>query len=351
MKIIVSILERDTNYLQKITAGLNKRYSNQIEVHAFSELEPALADIKASRIKLLIMSPDFIDRVGVLPEYCTPVCFTESNDVETIHDIKAIGKFQKIDAIYKQILYFYAENNSDVTLKSGGKGRNTCIAFMSPAGGVGSSTMAAAAALYLTRQKKKTIYLNLGIFGVTDAFFSGEGQFDFSDVIYELKKGSNNLHLKLESIVRQDPEGVNFIRQSGKCVDMMELSDENIITLLEVLRHDTDYEYIILDMDFSLNPHAYEIYRYIDRIILVGDGSEVSNEKLVRAREAYRILDQSSSTQLEGKIDVIYNRFGSKTGNVLNDVNALGGAPVIQAAKAAQIVQQIAGMDMFRCLL
>jgi CO dehydrogenase nickel-insertion accessory protein CooC1 len=134
-------------------------------------------------------------------------------------------------------------------------------------------------------------------------------------------------------------------------MDMMELSHENIITLIEELKLGTDYEYIILDMDFSLSRHAYEIYQHIDRIILVGDGSELSNEKLLRARDAYRILDKSNNSSLEGKIDFLYNRFVSKTGHVVDDLNVLGGIPVIQAAKTSQIVQQISGMDVFSGLL
>ena len=90
------------------------------------------------------------------------------------------------------------------------------IIFSSPSGGVGTSSMAAACAVHYAMQGKKVLYLNLEKFGSADVFFSGEGQFDMSDIIYTLKSKKTNLALKLESCVKQDISGVYFYSQSKR---------------------------------------------------------------------------------------------------------------------------------------
>lgn len=61
---------------------------------------------------------------------------------DSINNQRAICKFQRVDLIYKQILSIYSENAGNV---SGlGISDDTCrvVAFTSPCGGTGSSTMA-----------------------------------------------------------------------------------------------------------------------------------------------------------------------------------------------------------------
>ena len=351
MRIRISILEKDENYLKKLITALNMRYSDKMEIQAFDDVQKALENAKVSRPELFVLSSSLEVDLNALPIECTPVYFSDSNDIDSIHGVKTVGKFQKIDTIYKQFLNVYSESHHDITLKNIGNDRNKCIAFMSPAGGVGTSTVAAATALYLAKSGKKTLYIDLDTYGVMDVFFSGEGRLDIGSIIYELKKGNTNLRLKLESVIKQDPRGVYFIQQPKVLLDMMELTEQNVDVLIGELRSGLDFEYLILDMDFRLTSDAYRIYNRIDQIILVGDGSEISNRKLLRTREAYRILDQVSETPLEGKIAVIYNRFSSKTGQVLKDVNMLGGVPVFQTEKLSKIVEQISGMDFLKCLM
>lgn len=351
MKICISILEKDENYLKKITTTLNMKYADKVEVQAFDDVQKALENVKINRPDLFVYNSSLDVDVKLLPDGCIPVYFTDSNDIDSIHSIKAVGKFQKIDTIYKQFLNIYSEEHSDIALKRSGNGQCKCIAFMSPAGGVGTSTMAAAFTLSLTKNGKKTLYVDLDTYGNMDVFFSGEGQLDMGSIIYELKKGNTNLYMKLESVIKKDSCGVYFIQQPKVLLDMMELTEQSMAILIDELKTALDFEYVILDMDFNLTKEAVDVYQHIDQIILVGDGSEISNRKFQRAREAYRIIDQSSSAMLEQKISIVYNRFSSKSGQVLEDMNMIGGVPVFQSEKACKIVEQISGMDFLKRLM
>ncbi len=351
MKIIINILEKDQTYLKKIVPALNTRYADKMEIQAFDNGQSALEHAETVKPDLFVFSDLSEVDLKRLPAGCIPVYFSDSNDIESVHGIKAVGKFQKIDTIYKQFLNIYAEEHSDIMLKKSENRQCKCIAFMSPAGGVGTSTVAAAAAQFMAKKGKKAVYLDLNTYGDMDIFFSGEGQLTMGNIIYELKKGNTNLHLKLESVIKQDVTGVCFIQQPKVLLDMLELTEQDKAVLIDELKTELDFEYVILDMAFNLTKKACEIYQHIDQMILVSDGTEISNRKIQRAIEACRIMDLNQLMGLETKIKMVYNRFASRSGQILKNMDMIGGVPVFKAESVNRIVEQISEMEFLEYLM
>lgn len=155
MKIIVGILDSDNNYLQRITQAFGRKYSDKVEICAFNELDAALREVKDRKIPVFLVGSDFRENVISVQLSTIVVYLTETRDVESVNGVCAIGKYQKIDDIYRQILNIYAEYNQNITYKVKGANQSKCIAFMSPSGGVGCSTVAASAATYLANHEKK----------------------------------------------------------------------------------------------------------------------------------------------------------------------------------------------------
>lgn len=54
----------------------------------------------------------------------------------------------------------------------------------------------------------------------------------------------------------------------------------------------SQYDYIVIDCDFGMQKDDLELYSMANEIILVGDGSEISNDKTVRAIASIQILEQ-----------------------------------------------------------
>lgn len=72
--------------------------------------------------------------------------------------------------------------------------------------------MAAACASYYAAKGEKTLYLNFEKFGSADAFFSAEGQFDMSDIIFALKSRKANLSMKWKAALNRIAEVCIFTR-------------------------------------------------------------------------------------------------------------------------------------------
>lgn len=353
MRIKLAILEKDSSYLNRIVAVFNAKYADKFELYSFTDLEIAMSYLESAKIDVFVANDVFDIDMNRLPKRCGFAYFVDTPGIDTENGQRAICKFQKAELIYKQILSIYSEKAGSITGLKLGYDSAKIFVFTSPSGGAGSSTMAAATAIHFASQGKKTLYLNLEKYGSSDVFFTAEGQFDMSDIVFALKSKKANLGLKLESCVKQDKTGVCFYSQSKVALDMAELNQEDIMRLISEVQLAGDYECIILDLDFAMDKNALKIWRQAHAVIWVGDGSEISNTKVHRAFTALSISEQNEDAPLMNRISLIYNKFSNKTGKAIN-VNGLreiGGAPRYEHAGTEQILKQLAGMEMFDKLI
>lgn len=313
MKIKLALLDSDVNYLNRIVNAFNTKYAEKFEIYSFTKYENAIAELESSHIDVLVASDYFEIDVSKLPKRCGFAYFVDSADIDTVNNQKAISKFQKADLIYRQILSIYSENASAVSGLKLTDDSCKVIAFTSPSGGTGSSVMAAACALHFASQSKKTLYLNFEKLGSSDLYFNAEGQFDISDIIFALKSKNSNLAMKMESCVKQDQRGVYFFSKPKVALDMLELGTEEIIRFVADAKLSGNYSYIILDLDFEMEPGLINILKQTNAVIWTGDGSEVSNLKIKRAYDALAILDGNNDSQLLNRTMLIYNKFSNKS--------------------------------------
>lgn len=349
MRIKLAILERDTSYLNRIVSVFSTKYAENFEIYSFTSQEMAMATLDESKIDVLLSDDSFEIDPQLLPRRCALAYLVESSDIDAINDQWAIFKYQKIELIYKQILSLYAEKASSVSGLKMDEGTCKTIFFGSASGGTGSSCMAAACALFFTRQAKRVMYLNLEMFGSSAIFFSGPGQFDMSDVVFTIKSKKSNLALKIESFVRKDARGVFYFAPSKIALDMLEMTADDMITLINEIKLTGSYDYIIIDGDFALTKDALKVFRQAHALVLVGDGSEISNEKTARAFLALSTLEHNSDSPISYRTKLLYNKFSNKTSKAIGDIGIpnLGGAPRFERATAADVVQQLSSMDLF----
>ena len=349
MRIKLAILERDQSYLNRIVTAFSTKYADKFEIYSFTDKDMAISTLGTARIDVLVASDAFDIDVASLPARCGFAYFVDSADIDHVNEQRAICKFQKADLIYKQILSVYSEKAGSVSGLKFGDESAKIFAFCSACGGVGTSSMAASAAIYFAAKNQKTLYLNLEKFGATDAFFSGEGQFDMSDIVFALKSKKTNLSLKLESCVKQDHTGVYFYSQPKVALDIHELNTEDIVRLISEIKLTGSYDYIILDIDFAIDKDTLAILRQTHAIVMVSDGSEIANAKTFQAHQALSILEQDKDASIMNRLALVYNKFSNKTGKALEGLNVknIGGAPRYEHATTSQVLEQLSKMEVF----
>lgn len=349
MKIKLAILEKDLSYLNRIVTVFSTKYADKFQIYSFSDLQIAINAIATEKIDVLIANDSFEIDSTAIPKRCSFAYFVDNMDIDSINGLPAICKYQKAELIYKQILSIFSENAGRFTDLKLTDDECTFYSFSSPCGGTGTSSVAVGYAMHMALQGKRVLYLNLNPFDTSDLFFSGEGQFGMSDVIFSLKSKKANLAMKLESYVKQDKSGVFFFSQPNYALDMLELKHEEKLQLLSELKLLGAYDIIVLDMDFGLDKQHMDFYNKSQTVLMVSDGSESANIKVQNAYSALIMMEQSSDSSIAGRFALVYNRFSSKTGHTIEglDIRNIGGAPVYANATCKQVAQQLMTLDMF----
>lgn len=352
MKIKVAILTPDIKYLERITNILGTRYSDSLELYSFTDSGIALKTVTNSKINIMFVDIASDVDINLVPDDCDFIWLVDQSDIETYRGRKAVCKFQTVDLFYKQILNIYSEHQDEV-IKRYSVGNCKTIAFLPVSGGSGASSLAAASAINLAQTGKRVLYLNLERLGSSDVFFEGNGSFSLSDVFLALQSKNANLSLKIESCVKQDKSGVYFFSQTKSSLDMFEMSSEHYTKLLLELINSDRYDVIVIDTDFGLDAKKLEFLDKVSRIVWVGDGSETSNSKLIRAYEALEVIEQSRGNSLSNRIGIIYNKFSNKTCKTLEriDLKNIAGIPKYEHLSSGKVVESLSKLNIYSQLI
>lgn len=352
MKVRVAIVEQDTNYLNRLVASFNTKYADKLEIYSFSNIELARETISKTKIDVILISYNVSFDYKQLPEKSIFAYLVDASGVDFYNESPAICKFQKTEQIYKQILSLYSEKAEAITMVKG-DGDCKTLCFTSPAGGVGTTTMAAACAEHMATLGKKVLYLNLESFGVADNCFSGEGQFGLSDVVYAIKSKKNNLALKLESCVRQDNKtGVFFYSKSNNALDLLELEDDETKLLIQTIQSGGEYDYLILDLDFYPKKSFLQLLSMTQQIVFVCDNSDNGIAKTNRAVQALEIKEESEDVSILSRAALIYNKFARENNQMVEkpSISVLGYCNKFRG-NSKQIIEAIAKDEMFNKLI
>ncbi len=351
MKIKLAMLESDPLYLRRVVPMFNSKYAEELEIYSFTDIDAAMSCLEEKKIDVFLASDSFRIDFTQIPKRCGFAYLVESLDINMIDTHKAVCKFQKGELIYKQVLSIYSEHIPNVSgMATVQNGLMKTIVFCSPCGGVGTSTTAAACAIALANVGKRVLYLNAEVYGDADTFFTCDGQFDFSDIIYAVKSNKTNRAMKLQSTVKQDATGVYYYSSVRIPLDMMEMGAEDYQTLQNELMALGCYDYVVMDMEFPITQKAYSFLAGCNAIVLVDDGSEISASKINKAVRGIQILDSQSDLALQPRMWLLKNK--TATNDIRqSELRSLGAFPIYQTVSPAQMARQLSLSTMFGQLM
>lgn len=350
MKIKVLLLDKDSRYLERLMAAFQKNYADKLEIYSFTNCEKALEVIHSEKINVFLSSLEYEIETTLIPGHCAFAYFVDSKDIEVYKDVKAICKFQTPDMLYKCILSLFSDVASDIT-KFSSLSADDCVVydFVSASGGTGNSTAAAACAIHLAKAGKKVMYLNFERLGDPDLYFHAEGSETFRDIIFAVKNKKANLPLKLSSIVKTDASGVNYYATAPLALNIAELSILEIIEIIDALKNSGQYEYIIIDMDFSLEKDSLELMSRCNELVFVSDGSPISNSKLKRATDSLRIIEEEKEMVILKNTVILYNRFSSKVSSKIeiSGIDEIGGIKRYEGYGESKLLEELSSLPVF----
>lgn len=346
MKYKVAVVDYDELYLGRLCRIFGEKYADKLTIYSYSGIDTYEKGKESNRFDLVLFAEGMITPQDI-PGDIPAAYFVGQNDIDKVEEFPAICKFQKHEILLKQMLDLCLEREITHYTKKNVLGNITKVLYVTAAqGGVGASSVAAAAAKHFAQTGRKVLYISFEKNAVTDMFFHAAEDVTFSDVIYTLKSKKTNMISRVENIVQKDDSGVYFFRPCRTVFDMNELTITDIELLLKEICSMGSYEYIIVDAFLEFNETGYFLCDYADNILLVSDGSKTSEKKLEQLKSAMMIWDAQKDARFASKSRLLYNRFDSKYGmqSEALDIQIVGGIPKYEGAEERMIADQIAGM-------
>ena len=342
MNIKVLMLDQDTKYMESIYSSFQRLETNGIELFCSDKPEDFYNLINVVNPDIYIVSEGYVDMIKQMLHKNTGMkkskilVITSNKNIKEFDGFSVLFRYRGLSEIKQDLIRFFNDKAStDICFKDGGKDGNA-ILFTSAAGGCGVTSVAAAYAMRVAGKGHKTLYIELNQLQSSELIFSGSGSFTYSDVIYALLQHRNNLGIRLTNFADRDVTGVGFYHKAVGRGDMKELHVEEKKLLIDTLKNESDFEYIIVDMNATDPAETGELMECFDKVIMISDGTELNNYK------SEQLINLLPKDRLSG-VRIFYNRFGSRTGKHMENapVSESGGINRIEAESIMDIERYI----------
>lgn len=353
MVIKVAVIETDSRFLDRLTTVFSKNYADKIEIYPFTDPEVALSTVQFVKPNILIADESIRLPQKSLPTDCALAYFVSSVSTDQVDGHRAICRFQRAELIYKQIMGILSDEAGSAAYKDVKNSETKIITFTSPVGGVGVSTTAAAFAMRIASQGRKVLYLDLDPYSCPGLYFRGNGEYTLGEVLDTLVHKNGNLTELLVNASRRDPRGVSFFCESAPSTVYPPLTPESISRLLRELRVIAAFDYIVVDIPFSLFLQQEDLWARSSAVVLMTDTTEQSQFKLTRGYFTLIHETKKNESVLDSELYLLTTKCNAfpMGCHELSALQDLGHIPFIAEIDTQTRLASIASLPIFDALL
>lgn len=278
MQVRIAVADKNKEYLERLVSVLEEYKDLTLSVYTdVNSLETALV---SRTFDILLFDSDLYDGQISLKKNTLAVMLLDEDKAvpPTCRDFHKINKYQRISRIYRQILELYSEVCQDVG-EFMGRRPVTFVAFYSPVGGCGKTTLALVAASKLAMRGYRTFYINLEDIASEDCYLPQSGEKGVSELAGFL--GSDiNFPMKLESLLQTKLDNLYYLNHFDSPNDIYAMTAEETGELLVEIGRSGLFEYIVVDMGVALDARARSIFEQMQKIVLVEKPDTIAIHKM-----------------------------------------------------------------------
>lgn len=336
MNIRLAIADSDTEYLKRLSDGLEEYKELNFSVYAEKEsLEKALRE---KRFDVFLFDASVYERGLSLGNTSLAILLlNDSGDIPAgCENFPKIKKYQRISIIYKKILETYADICGHRGVLSEQK-QTRIVAFYSPVGGSGKTTMALVAASRLAAMGYKTFYLNLESIASDHCYLPQTGGKGMSDLLGCL--GTNvNFGMKLQGLLQTKIENFFYLNHFETPNDIYEMRSDEIGELAASMLGTGLFDFLVIDMDTSIDERALKTFDIADQIVLVEKPDVAAEAKLkIFFKQAHIIQEYGRKMRRILNFDI------GKANAGRMDIPQIGKIGMVQNPDAAQLITMLSG--------
>ncbi len=266
MKKKLLLADYDSEYLRELSYYFMEQVP-QFELALFTKEDTLLAYLKGEEPgDVLVLDEQLAnEKISSLADTMTKIVLSAGGTPPK--GFSAVKKYQKMSDLVNQILMCYAEDHDALEVVRGSSSTQL-LAFYSPAGGSGKTTMALGTAAASARMGLHCFYLNLeeidSVRGLLEQTAGG-----LSDLFLALNTKGMNAGIRLKASVRQEESaGFDYLSGVESISEYEEIQEENVRELLKMIRSLADYDLVVIDLSSGFGSLTRAALEEADRIVV-----------------------------------------------------------------------------------
>ena len=339
MSIRLVVADTDTEYLKRLTDVLQGYEDLQLSV--FDSADKLQEALLKKHIDVLLFSSDIYDG-GLFSENIRVkiMLFDEDNPGnEAQRSLPQVQKYQSIPLIYQDMLRIYAEAGPGATLPGS---KTKFIAFYSPVGGAGKTTLSLACASRLARTGHKVFYLNLEDMPSDEVYLHNSFDVGITEILNKLD-AHINMEAKLRGLLQSREDGLSYTKHFDSPNDLREMTADEMGILLSDISATPLFEYVVVDMGCEYNARTVKVFETVDEIVLVERGDAYSEEKFKAFYSQLHIINEYGP-----KMKRVLNCYLGRKQELVSSIEQIGIVNMTQVADPAMLIDMLAGNEQTR---
>lgn len=296
-KLNVVIADSDAIYTKRLVNYLTEN-NKQLNISSFTERASLIRYFRdeSIHIHIILFSEDMYTE-EIEKKHADLKMLLSDGSFAVNSGYKSINKYQRAEDFVNDILISYSEaTGTNDMLVTEGKDLTRAIAFFSPVGGSGKTTLAITAAKALSSKNRKILYLNFEGVSSVKSVFSGTGMHTMSEVYLAAKTKKASVGLKIVQCRETHYEtGIDFINPPECAAEYTEMTPKELKRIIKESKAIGQYDDIIVDMSSGYNDDVFEVLETCNMIILPYLNHRASLNKMEVFADEINKLDKLES--------------------------------------------------------
>ena len=281
------IAHSDSVYAQRFMEYVNLNRNPLFRAQMCRDRQQLEDVLREKQADLLLLDPQWYESCGELTGEECIVLLSDGRLPGELGDFPAVYRYQSAERILCDLMRHYAEKHqAEEEYVTGISRDNQVIGVYSPDGK--QNLIFALTLGHILAEHQNILYLNLEeCSGFSELF--GSGSWNLSDLIYFLRQNKSNFFYRLTSMIRK-MDRLQYVSPCEHYVDFCQISVEEWQQLIQLLRTQSSYESVILELG-NATGHELDLLRQCDTIYVPMQGDLLSQAQIRQWQAHIRLLD------------------------------------------------------------
>ena len=313
-KILIAVCDGDGSYGEKLGEWISLQKGDKMQCVSFSSPECFLEHLSRQRQDIVLLGQGFLSDARICKEISRvkeekegQMHGTDSvlwirlrgmEDRERLNDvirgIPSVDKYQPASRILREVFSVYQDQGKEMPEQM--EGKKEVIGVYSPGHSIWQTPFSLTFAQTLV-QKEKVLYVNLKECAGFKGWFQQKYEKDLLDVMYLCLDGGGNVSNCISSAL-YTIEGIDYIppAEDGGCLG--EVSAQDYLKFVELLRERSGYEVIVLDFGMMV-PGFFRLLGMCSKVYIVTEPGELQAAPL---QQFQQMASRQGAEELQKKL-------------------------------------------------